>query len=299
MAASHSVHLASDAWIRVLEDGFGADVGRVRDDCVVALFKAGPFRIAYADFPAGAINYPGERLEEIVRWARRRRATLVRLVSREPVQTMLPKRVVPQTSHVIEDLQDWSEGRFEKARRAANRSRRSPLEIAGLRESDADQAYELYRDTVLRHGGSVRYRRAYFRELARTGSGLVARDQGRLAGFVCMARIGDRACYLHGAHDAAMRSLYPSDQLFLAMIRKCRDEGATALDFLPSPPSQQSLKQYKAAWGAVEVPANSTDIVISRMGATMFYALLGTADTLARQVVRARRFMPGRKGMKP
>src|SRR5690606_23645969 len=128
------------------------------------------------------------------------------------------------------------------------------------------------RSTVLRHGGAIRYRREYFREFARTGSGLVAKAGGRIAGFVCMAMSGSRACYLHGAHDVALRSYYPSDQLFLAMIRKCREVGAKTFDFLPSPPEQHSLQSYKESWGGEEAKAYSTDVIVRPVVARTFYA---------------------------
>jgi len=281
-----SISLASTEWATVLENGFGAHVHRLPGDRLVTVFKAGPFRIAYPDFPAGAPEYTEERVGAIRQWARGAGITLVRLLSNRPVKAELKTRVTPMSSHVIADLQGWSEVRFEKARRAANRSRRTSLEISALAESDADSAFELYRGTVLRHGGTVRYRREYFRELAGTGSGLVARAEDRVAGFVCMAMSGDRACYLHGAHDVALRSFYPSDQLFLAMISKCQGEGARSFDFLPSPPDQHSLKSYKESWGAEETRAYSTDVIIRPLAAGAFYASLWASDMLGRQVAR-------------
>lgn len=288
-----SISLASDEWTKVLEKGFGARVHRLSGDCLVTVFKAGPFRIAYPDFPAGAAEYTGALVGEIREWAQEAGITLVRLLSYRPLETGLKARVTPMSSHVIPDLQAWSERGFEKSRRAANRSRRTSLAISALTEADADSAFDLYRSTLLRHGGTVRYRREYFREFARTGSGLVARSGDSIAGFVCMGMSGDRACYLHGAHDVALRSYYPSDQLFLAMIRKCQEEGARTFDFLPSPPDQHSLKSYKESWGAGEEKAYSTDMIIRPLLATTFYASLRASDALGRKMRQLQR-MGGR-----
>ena len=51
---------------------------------------------------------------------------------------------------------------------------------------------------------------------------IVAVLDGSICGFVCSGIRGARACYMHGAHLPEARAHYPSDQLFLAMLRAAR-----------------------------------------------------------------------------
>lgn len=261
--------LDSNEWADCLAYGLGAQVERVGEN-LLAVIPAGPFRLAYADFPVGRPVYTRIDTQRLVDAARRMRADVVRLHSGKLLAWPQSASSRDLGTLCIDDLQGWSEIGLEKPRRTANRAVRSPLEIEGARESDGPVLYSLYLGTLQRHAGSRRYTAKYFSRIARRTT-LVARYEGRLCAFVSFGRLHGRACYLHGGFDPALREHYASDLLFLRMLREAKESGATSFDFLPSP--HESLVRYKKSWGAVPASFVVSDIVLRPVRA----AALGVA----------------------
>ncbi len=285
------IDLQSDAWISALRVGLGADLratARSAGAEYLALFRAGPFRIAYPDFPFGMGPVDRERLRTLLAVAREIGADVVRLQCDSEPQSVGTLAAHRLQGVRIESLADWDESRIEKARRARNRSSRSRLTVRRGTSPDGEIAYRLYRATVLRHGGSLRYSRAYFEAIA-PHAALVAEIDGVPCGFVCTGRIGSLGVYLHGGHDPAVRALYPSDALFLSMLREAKSEGLESFDFLPSPPAQRSLVDYKVAWGGRPVDIVVHDVAIRPLRARAFEL----AYTLSSMFRRAMRFRAG------
>jgi hypothetical protein len=277
--------LDSDEWAGVLETGFGSASTEVTEGFQtsrVTIFRAGPFHVAYPEFPVGASTYPAELIDAIVHAARERGVDMLRFHSGRYLQAGNPVAALDVGTHVIRDLRTWDVARIEKARRSRNRSSRSPLTTEKANVGDAAEMYSLYLQTLSRHGGDRRYPLRYFSALASSSSSLVARLEGRVCAFVSFAYQGARACYLHGAHDTSARPYYASDRLFYEMISMAKAHGAEVFDFLPSPANQPSLANYKRAWGAVPAPLIVSDIAVHPLRGGIFRLAKHMAATLPR-----------------
>ncbi|GAB3334781.1 GNAT family N-acetyltransferase [Marilutibacter aestuarii] len=256
------IDLDSQEWSRALREGMGARFERFADGGMLACFRAGPFRVAYPDFLIGSgSELSPDALASRVEAARGFGADLVRVQSESVLDDRRVMKVHRLGTVAIPNLEGWSARELEKARRASNRRSRSSLKIRPGRTSDGAALHRLYRATLLRHGGALRYSQRYF-ELIAPHASLVAELDGQLCGFVCVGFQAHRACYMHGAHDSGARSHYPSDQLFLEMLETAREKGIRRFDFLPSPPAQQSLNAYKKAWGGVDQSLSVSDLAL-------------------------------------
>ncbi|MFD1298900.1 GNAT family N-acetyltransferase [Lysobacter gummosus] len=261
----------SEYWFRALRDGLGAQVVPISSEGggLLACFRAGPFRVAYPDFLIGVERMDEAVLSAQIEGARQLNADMLRIQADRATQDV---RVLAQHalgSIAIPALAEWTERNWEKARRSANRQARSALRIRSGRREDGVHLYRLYLSTLHRHSGAARYTQAYFEAIA-PHAALVAELEGSICGFVCVGYRGARACYMHGAHLPEARAHYPSDQLFLAMLRSARDAGLASFDFLPSPASQDSLSAYKRAWGGCDTPLVVSDLALRPVRARAF-----------------------------
>lgn len=281
------IDLASDAWFSALRNGLGAQVqpsDATAPSSYLALFRAGPFRIAYPEFPFG-IMAPADRSQLSVMAVRARElgADVLRLQCRTAPEGSDIVGVHRLKTVRIERLDEWDESRIEKARRARNRLARTPVTVRSGTAADGEVLHRLYEATVARHGGGVRYSRRYFDSIA-PHAALIAEIDNRPCGFVCSGRFGSQGVYLHGGHDPAARAHYPSDILFLSMLRAAKAQGLESFDFLASPPAQQSLVGYKLAWGGSEVDLAVCDLAIRPLKARLFELAYGLAKAV--RVVR-------------
>ncbi|MGJ7901091.1 GNAT family N-acetyltransferase [Lysobacter sp. 1R34A] len=275
------IDLDSDHWTDALRDGLDAQIRRLpgQKGGSVACFRAGPFRVAYPDFLVGAQDISAEALAARIDAARGLRADLMRIQAERVCEDARVFARHYLGSIVIPALDEWNERGWEKARRAANRLARSELEIRPGRRGDGVHLHRLYLSTLHRHSGAARYTEAYFESIA-PHAALVAVLNGTISGFVCTGFRGKRACYMHGAHLPEARGHYPSDQLFLAMLRCARDAGMSSFDFLPSPAGQGSLVAYKRAWGGSDAPLVVSDLALNPVRARAFAAALRLSNKL-------------------
>ena len=250
---------SSWTWKKALHDGMGARLADLPGGRMIACFRAGPFRIAYPDFLIGSAEVVD--LDSTIYAARHLQADMVRLQTKNALLHPDVQAAHRLGSVLIDDLQSWSERSLEKARRAANRQLRSPLRIRKGLPGDGPALHALYCSTLQRQGGTRRYTANYF-ELIAPHAALVAELDGVICAFVCAGFMGSRACYMHGSHSPTARGHYPSDQLFLAMLRNARDLGIERFDFLATPPNQPSLAAYKRAWGGSDAPLVVNDLAL-------------------------------------
>lgn len=289
--------LDSPEWIDILARGLGARSSLVEAAGArvwVSVFRAGPFSVAYPDFPVGADFYASDVQEAIMDVARGLGADVVRFHSMERLrhERVLKERLLGTC--MINELQSWNEAAFEKARRTRNRMKRNRLAIESPVEDDGARLHQLYLGTLGRHRGSARYGVDYFKAIAPFAT-LVAKHQGTICAFVCFAALGRCAYYLHGAIDPQAKALYPSDQLFHEMINCSKANGAGSLDFLPSPPQQSSLVRYKESWGGRSAPYRATDIAVHPTRALAFEAATHIANWLPGKLL-SYLFAPRRHG---
>lgn len=259
----------SHAWQKLLENAFrcrtsygwneSADYGMA-----ISGFSAGPFKIGYLGFPVGGLvgnRKPGPEI--LKEWDLSRslfncHCLRLPVSAFEDAQTLaLPYRSNPETA--ICDLQSWDINQVsKKLRRDIKKARRTNLTITDASSyADGSDLYSIYKGTIQRHSGSLRYNEKYFSSvtsLAGTHPGLrcmIARSEDRVAGFAIIARHKQTTYYLHGGTDLSLRHLSPSDLLLHEAILWAQENGSNCFNLMTSSSNQPSLVRYKEKWGAV------------------------------------------------
>lgn len=258
----------SEEWMALLERSFGCtSTYFLRNDSqqgfAISQFRAGPFRIGYLGFPVGGMVGGGASDGELLDVLRQSGTARMPVAVRIPVSGFgeyadlaVQYDATPETA--IVDLQSWSLAGIPKNRRRdVNRSLRSGLDLVdACGPEDAAHIYELYRKTLERKDGSLRYNAAYFSglvELARQYPRLrvaLAKKDDSIAAFTVVALHGDVAYYLHGAYDWSLREYLPSALLLNEAIEWAKSEGCDSFNLMSSPKGQESLVKYKERWGA-------------------------------------------------
>lgn len=256
----------SAEWLSLLERSFGcSSLYFLRDDhqhaAAISQFRAGPFRIGYLGFPVGGMVGGGTLTAEFL--AQLRTADSMPVAVRIPASGFgsligldLPYDATIETA--IVDLQSWELAKINKNRRRdVNRSLRSGLDLVDATNAeDGSRIFELYRSTLERNDGSLRYTAGYFSELIKLSQQdsrlrvLLAKQDDTIAAFTVVALHGKVACYLHGAFDWAMREHLPSAMLLNEAIEWSKAQGCEAFNLMSSPKGQDSLVKYKERWGA-------------------------------------------------
>ncbi len=267
LATASGALFGSTAWLSLLEKSFGCKSVYICDGqqgSAVSVFRAGPFNVGYLGFPVGAVigdmfsNADPAELFRTTDWPNRPTCMRFPVSSFDRDQEFdLPFQSNPETA--IEDLQSWDLGSVSKnLRRDIRKAERSELVIIeALEHAKPDVLFNIYSQTVKRHGGSLRYSSTYFRELvnlARTDSRvrvLVACKEEDVAGFVVTIRHNKTTCYLHGGADPAYRQSSPSDLLLNTAVQRAQQDGSDLFSFMASPTDQPSLVRYKEKWGGV------------------------------------------------
>jgi len=272
----------SPEWHTVLEEGFGCrsfyftDPEEMRG-ISANIFTIGPFRIAYIAFPV-SIDCPTALIAKSSEIPFPVRIDELRITLRDPSSfdmEGLTGVVLPET--VISNLQEWCvESLPGSLRRNLRKAKAYGLEIAdATEEGQAEILFDLYHQTVIRHGGSVRYNLSYFQALVRLSLKdkrlrvMLARHGEDAVGFLTAAISNDTAYYLHGASRATAMHLRPSDLLFSEAISWARAEGANAFNMLASPAHQPGLVRYKEKWGGRTSDQLNVRIPIHRFNARL------------------------------
>jgi CelD/BcsL family acetyltransferase involved in cellulose biosynthesis len=133
--------------------------------------------------------------------------------------------------------------------------------------------YRLHLQTRRRLGVPVqpwRFMRAIAEHVFEPGLGYLALAEDAharpLAAALFLAHNGT-IVYKYGASDAAQWHLKPNHLLFWRVIERSCAEGFRTLDFGRSDAENQGLRQFKAGWGAVEVPLQYARLGLGRAAA--------------------------------
>lgn len=257
----------SPDWQAVLEQGFNArslyvwdaDIG---DGAAVTDFRAGPFRIGYLGFPFGGTLCDKAHPEQLVTALRQAAGISRPAALRIPVSafssSLAPAgNAVATPETAIADLQSWRLDKLSgNMQRDVRQAQRSDLEIAEVcNPDDGAELFNLYKETVQRHDGALRYTEVYFGRLIELAMRhpnvrvLVARIDNQVAAFTVFVRHGPTALYLHGATNRALRKHQPAALLLNDGITWAQSEGCSVFNLLSSPPGQDSLVRYKERWG--------------------------------------------------
>ncbi|HKE49384.1 MAG TPA: GNAT family N-acetyltransferase [Rhodanobacteraceae bacterium] len=169
------------------------------------------------------------------------------------------ERAVEQPESVIPDLGAWPVRGARKIRKDRAFAQRSGLRLDDLDASHAPDVDALYRATVTRHRGRLRYGVDYFRTiigLAATNPRVAARgafdEAGRVGGFAIFALDGTIAHYLHGGVAIEARARGASDLLLGDALDGMIARGAHSATLLPSPATQAGLLAFKRKWAEAD-----------------------------------------------
>lgn len=299
LCSQHGDLFNTPQWHAVLSKGFGSDVLYGWDETAsigitITVFKAGPFRIGYLGFPVGGTMGGGTISPAMIEALKKTEFPNIIHCLRIPVSAFaenvnlaLPAKMTPETS--IENLQEWRPEINHRLHRDVKKAERSPLRVVDATESSQGRFFfHLYRDTVSRHHGSMRYTLSYFCELinlARVSPRLrclLAMTGDKVAGFLVVACHHKTAYYLHGGMDPAFKRYTPSDLLLYEAINWGKQQGMTCFTMMASPSNQPTLIRYKEKWGCITREQRTYDLglqpfqtMIFRGAARIYQSLSG------------------------
>lgn len=274
-------------WHTVLSKGFGSDALYGWNEASstgvsITVFKAGPFRIGYLGFPVGGAMGNGTITPDVILDLKEAQFPGTIHCLRIPVSAFaenvdltLLSQMVPETA--IEELQDWRPETDSKLYRDIKKAGHSLLRVADATDPlQGGAIFSLYRDTVGRQRGNMRYTLNYFSELiklAKTNSRLrclLAIKDDIVAGFLVVACHHRSAYYLHAGTQESFKQLCPSDLLLHEAITWAKEQGMERFNMMASPPNQVSLMRYKEKWGGITRQQRTYDLVLQPFQTMIF-----------------------------
>ena len=168
------------------------------------------------------------------------------------------EHAIEQPESVIPDVAAWPNRSARKLKKDRAFAVRSGLRLGDLGAEHAAAVETLYRATVTRHRGRLRYGEDYFRAVVAfaTDSRVSARgafdESGELAGFAMFGLDGGIAHYLHGGVAESGRSRGASDLLLGDAMDRMIARGARSVTLLPSPAQQGGLLAFKRKWAEAD-----------------------------------------------
>jgi lipid II:glycine glycyltransferase (peptidoglycan interpeptide bridge formation enzyme) len=153
----------------------------------------------------------------------------------------------------------------------------------------ATDIYQLYRDTVSRNAGSLRYTSGYFAALIRLAANqsalrcLGAISESRLMGFLIVALEGSCAYYLHGGTRQDCTHRHVADVLMAAAIAWAEARGMSRFNFMASPQAQPGVIRFKEKFGGITLTQRTLDLPLRSVRATAFASLYKLQGLLIRR----------------
>jgi len=273
LCSRHDALFGTSSWQSLLESSFDCRTifgTNGEQGVAITVFKAGPFEVGYLGFPAGTtigqLTDLRALLSDFLKSNLGDKPVCIRMSPSSFSQNAdLDLKHVQNPETSITDLQDWDcmavSKKLRRDIRKAEKSGLVPVEISDPAQGDA--IYRMYKDTVRRHQGSMRYTREYFAGLIRLSLDndrvriIGVSTEGRLAGFAVTIRDKDTSYYLHGGTDPTLRHLCTSDLLIRDVTGRAQSDGSDCFNFMASPPDQPMLVRFKEKWGATTRQLNT------------------------------------------
>jgi len=269
LCAKHKALFHSPKWQSVLSQAFGSQTvygwdANTHAGLAITVFRAGPFRVGYVGFPTGgSMGVNPLEPDMVLSWKEAHFPIKLHCL-RVPVSAFdhsialkLPFQKVPETA--ITKLQEWQDNRLpDSVGRNIRKATRAGIEIRDANLSNhGDTMFHLYRETIKRHRGLLRYNAKYFRALISYSLTtlnlrcLLASFRNQIAGFLVVALANNTVYYMHGAVNPALQRYRPGDLLFHSAIKSAQKEGISCFNMMASPADQPSLVRYKEKWGGI------------------------------------------------
>ena len=267
LCARHRSLFASIEWQTLLHNAFDTVsyyvvAAEEEFSFAIQVFRKGVFKAAYINFPLGGTlggHLPHASCIESLQRHLTGDVQLINLICSAFIQEEAGYMDTPVTlpESAITDLSNYRLLDNKKVRRDLKRAKQFGTQITTNTDPyHALTLYTLYKDTIIRHQGRIRYNLRYFQELIH-----LARDSdwvhvftasldNRIIGFLVLILHNDCAYYLHGASDRAYAKHGVSDLLIAYAIEFAEDQGLDGFNLMASPADQPSLIKYKEKWGA-------------------------------------------------
>lgn len=288
LCRQHNSVIHSEEWQAVLQKSFNVETRYCYDATAVdgfamTVFKAGPFRIGYIGFPIGGTIRHQPITDQYIQALSQKKQELnihtIRFTdSAFAPQPSLDVPSVPTQETAIVDLNTWQSAQLPKSVRADLRTaeRMGVLISSHITPDLAGIVWDMYRRTIIKHGGNMRYTQSYFLhliELAQHHDSLkiwLARIDDGIVGYVVVLRDGDVAYYLHSAFDNAYQHYRMMDRLFLEMLTWSKQQEVRQFNFMSSPSGQTGLQFYKKKWGGITQPQHNYTVPFRPLMSTLF-----------------------------
>lgn len=264
--------LNSEQWIDIQNAFHNAHAIKVNGNSrhwPMAIFSAGPFKIAYPDFICGNEKIDEEYINRTIAEAKNIGVDIIRFQGDSIPLNKGTKNIVKQGTIKIKELHFWRNNQTEKAKRTRNKMLKTRVCIRKGKSSDGPAIYAMYNNTIKRNNGNLRYSQEYFTALSPEAAWIATIDDTPCA-FVCVGFQGHRGIYLHGGHAPWAKQDYPSDLLYLFMLDMAYEKKLSSFDFLPSPKSQHNLMHYKKSWGGADSNFEVTDVILTTFKGNFF-----------------------------
>lgn len=266
---SHRVLFSSLGWLAILRDTLGAQIifllnDEDKDRMTLAIFHAGPFKVGYLGFPVG-LTLEGNAIDSLTIKKFLKTGSKVVHQLRIPLvggnNNQFTERIIIKTTYIteIQKLSEWEAGKLSNSvLRNIKKAIRLGVKVmdAVQREQGLDM-YRLYKQTVERHEGALRYNQSYFCSLITLSQRssllkcFLAIKGEEIIAFLIVGINHEVAFYLHGSVDYKYQSLRPFDLLFLRAIEWAKENKCYKYNMMDSPGDQPSLVRYKEKWGGV------------------------------------------------
>lgn len=254
---------------------------------MMPVFKVGPFRVGYLGFPLWYGEDASLMMEEffqaLIRHQYPTRIDLIKIAVSGFCQNMLniePESTSPETE--IIDISNWQiELLPYRVRRDIKYALKQNMIVKTSNEIEYNEKiYLLYKKTVSRNRGAVKYNSQYFSELFSTSKKsndiyfVCALIEEQIIGFNVFLRHGQTAFALHGAIDVEFKRKRISDLLVYKGILWAKDQKVKKFNLGCSPVNQQSLIRFKEKWQAKTKKLKNYEVRINPLRAFAFKALL-------------------------
>ncbi|MFQ6023267.1 MAG: GNAT family N-acetyltransferase [Acidiferrobacterales bacterium] len=279
VCSTYSALFHSPGWQSVLNQAFGSQTmygwnAGAQTGVAITVFKVGPFRVGYVGFPiGGAIGASPLEPTMVLGWQKAYFPAKLHCLRfpvsafNTPMALDLPCQKTPETA--ILELQEWQITNLPKLRRDIKKASSTGLQVIDAQSpAQGNILHRFYRDTVLRHGGKLRYNVGYFSSLislAQRHPGLrclLAILDEEVVGFLIVVLHARTAYYLHGAANPSLKQLSPSDVLLHEAINWAQDKDMDCFNMMPSPSHQTSLVRYKEKWGGITKQQQVFDLAV-------------------------------------
>lgn len=283
MSVNTSRFFISSGWIRLVHNAFGAKVIAPQRAGMPAwtIFRLGPMRIAYPDFPVGPPKFIAREDLNVLQPAKVHIARISFPQVDEPRSVFYGKGATRLPETVIHRLESWGEPHLPSSvRYKLRRARREGARIRPSRIDDGSNLYNLYRNTVSHHHGTLRYNKRYFIELCKLAAidkrlaiYIVESQDGIPCGFAAGVQDELSAYYLHGGMDRGFSKLRPGYLALTELIKHFSVNGCKDLNLLTSPQSQPALVKFKEEFGGTTYIRTFQDVAFGISGSLFLHAL--------------------------